>query len=119
MKNRSSTRCATVINELYSIIAEDPFMVCIMRNISFTSSSVNVPAFSDPNTNSSICSKSVFISNKYASSISLSIFSSALSSLNNAPIWAQPNSAKNSLHIFIDKFKKKVSVGSSFLQIFF
>ena len=62
MKNRSSTRCATVISELNSIIAEEPLNVCMIRKISFTSSSEKLPFFSADNTISSTCSSSVFIS---------------------------------------------------------
>ena len=62
MKNISSIRCATVDSESYSIMAEAPLMVCMMRKISFTSFCVNVSACSAASTMLSSCSSSVFVS---------------------------------------------------------
>ena len=67
MKKRSSIRCATVMREGNSIMAEEPLMVCMMRKISFTLSCEKVSACSAASRMPSSCSRRVFVSYKYIS----------------------------------------------------
>ena len=67
MKNISSIRWATVIRELNSIIAEEPLIVCMIRNISLTLSSENVSASSAVSRIPSSCSSRVLVSYRYIS----------------------------------------------------